>query len=136
MIESVANSVDKLLDGEQRDKRTGNGDGRIERSDGRHRRHPEAREAAQEIDIAKVDETERNPEDHQSNDDLGDQARRSMQRFGDRREIQMIVAPRRHRGAGIGVLACLSRLLGQRREIQKLERELRAAGNRTLPPQA
>jgi len=37
-------------------------------------------------------------------------------------------------GAGIGVLACLSRLLGQRREIQKLERELRAAGNHTLPP--
>jgi uncharacterized integral membrane protein len=39
-------------------------------------------------------------------------------------------------GAAIGVLACLSRLLGQRREIQKLERELRAAGNRTVPPQA
>ncbi|HYS75427.1 MAG TPA: LapA family protein [Burkholderiales bacterium] len=39
-------------------------------------------------------------------------------------------------GAGIGVLACLPRLLGQRREIHKLERELRAAGNRTLPPQA
>jgi uncharacterized integral membrane protein len=39
-------------------------------------------------------------------------------------------------GAGIGVLACLSRLLAQRRQIQKLERELRAAGNRTLPPQA
>jgi uncharacterized integral membrane protein len=37
-------------------------------------------------------------------------------------------------GAAIGVLACLSRLLGQRREIQKLERELRAAGNHTLPP--
>ena len=39
-------------------------------------------------------------------------------------------------GAGIGVLACLPRLLRQRREIQKLERELRAAGNRSLPPQA
>jgi len=46
-------------------------------------------------------------------------------------------------GAAIGVLACLSRLLGQRREIQRLERalraadsELRTAGNRTLPPQA
>ena len=39
-------------------------------------------------------------------------------------------------GAGIGVLACLSRLLGQRREIQKLERELRRGGERTLPPQA
>ena len=39
-------------------------------------------------------------------------------------------------GAGIGVLACLSRLLGQRREIQKLERELRRGGERALPPQA
>jgi len=39
-------------------------------------------------------------------------------------------------GAAIGVLACLPRLLGQRREIQKLERELRAAGNHTLPPHA
>ncbi len=39
-------------------------------------------------------------------------------------------------GAGIGVLACLSRLFGQRREIQKLERELRRGGERTLPPQA
>src|SRR3981081_4927159 len=39
-------------------------------------------------------------------------------------------------GAAIGVLACLSRLLGQRREIQKLERELRAAGNPRLPPHA
>jgi uncharacterized integral membrane protein len=39
-------------------------------------------------------------------------------------------------GAAIGILACLSRLLGQRREIQKLRRELRAAGNHTLPPQA
>jgi uncharacterized integral membrane protein len=39
-------------------------------------------------------------------------------------------------GAGIGVLACLSRLLGQRRAIQKLERELRSGGDRTLPPQA
>ena len=38
-------------------------------------------------------------------------------------------------GAAIGVLACLSRLLGQRREIQKLQRELRAAGNHALPPQ-
>ena len=39
-------------------------------------------------------------------------------------------------GAAIGVLACLSRLLGQRREIQKLQRELRSGGDRTLPPQA
>ncbi|HYU68454.1 MAG TPA: LapA family protein [Burkholderiales bacterium] len=39
-------------------------------------------------------------------------------------------------GAAIGVLACLSRLFGQRREIHKLERELRAAGDRTSPPQA
>jgi putative membrane protein len=37
-------------------------------------------------------------------------------------------------GAALGVLACLSRLFGQRREIQKLERELRASGNRASPP--
>jgi lipopolysaccharide assembly protein A len=33
-------------------------------------------------------------------------------------------------GAAIGVLACLSRLLGQRREIQKLQRALRAGDKR------
>jgi uncharacterized integral membrane protein len=33
-------------------------------------------------------------------------------------------------GAVIGVLACLSRLLGQRREIQKLQRALRAGDKR------
>jgi lipopolysaccharide assembly protein A len=37
-------------------------------------------------------------------------------------------------GAAIGVLACVSRLLGQRREIQKLQRALRAGGDRE-PPQ-
>ena len=36
-------------------------------------------------------------------------------------------------GAAVGVLACLSRLLGQRREIQKLQRSLRAGGRE--PPQ-
>ena len=38
-------------------------------------------------------------------------------------------------GAATGILACLSRLLGQRREIQKLARALRAGG-RGSPPQA
>jgi putative membrane protein len=42
-------------------------------------------------------------------------------------------------GAAIGVLACVSRLLGQRREIQKLRRALRAGGDvtiggETMPP--
>jgi uncharacterized integral membrane protein len=36
-------------------------------------------------------------------------------------------------GAAIGVLACLSRVLGQRREIQKLQRALRAGGSREPP---
>jgi putative membrane protein len=39
-------------------------------------------------------------------------------------------------GAAIGVLACLSRLLGQRREIQRLQRALRAGADRRAPPQA
>ena len=37
-------------------------------------------------------------------------------------------------GAAIGILACVSRMLGQRREIQKLSRALRA-GDRAAPPQ-
>jgi putative membrane protein len=36
-------------------------------------------------------------------------------------------------GAAVGVLACVSRLLGQRREIQKLQRALRAGGDRKPP---
>src|SRR5262245_20685346 len=35
-------------------------------------------------------------------------------------------------GAGIGVLACVSRMLGQRREIQRLRRALRAGGDATI----
>ena len=37
-------------------------------------------------------------------------------------------------GAAFGILACLSRLFRQRREILKLERELRASADRTVPP--
>jgi len=37
-------------------------------------------------------------------------------------------------GAAIGILACVSRKLGQLREIQKLSRALRA-GDRAAPPQ-
>src|SRR5258706_14095957 len=36
-------------------------------------------------------------------------------------------------GAAIGFRACLSRMLGQLREINKLERELNSAGDRTYP---
>jgi uncharacterized integral membrane protein len=36
-------------------------------------------------------------------------------------------------GAAIGILACVSRMLGLRREIQKLSRALRA-GDRAAPP--
>jgi putative membrane protein len=38
-------------------------------------------------------------------------------------------------GALVGIMACVSRLLSQRREIQKLARALRA-GARSAPPQA
>ena len=38
-------------------------------------------------------------------------------------------------GAALGVLACLSRLARQRREILKLRREQRASGDRSPPPQ-
>jgi uncharacterized integral membrane protein len=38
-------------------------------------------------------------------------------------------------GAAVGILVCMSRLLGQRREIQKLARLLRA-GEPPAPPRA
>jgi len=38
-------------------------------------------------------------------------------------------------GAAVGILACVSRMLSQRREINKLARALRA-GERAAPPQA
>ncbi|HEY6241570.1 MAG TPA: LapA family protein [Burkholderiales bacterium] len=37
-------------------------------------------------------------------------------------------------GAAFGVLACLSRLFRQRREIQKLTRKLHASEDRVVPP--
>jgi uncharacterized integral membrane protein len=39
-------------------------------------------------------------------------------------------------GAAIGILACTTRLLAQRREIQRLQRALRAGTERGAPPQA
>jgi putative membrane protein len=36
-------------------------------------------------------------------------------------------------GTAVGTLACVSRLIGQRREIQKLQRALRAGGEREIP---
>ena len=39
-------------------------------------------------------------------------------------------------GAAIGILACVSRLLGQKREIQKLQRALRAGTERDAPPRS
>jgi len=37
-------------------------------------------------------------------------------------------------GAALGVLACLPRLFRLRREVQKLKRDRRSAGEHTLPP--
>ena len=39
-------------------------------------------------------------------------------------------------GAAIGVLACLSRLFAQRRDIQRLQRALRTGADRAGPPAA
>jgi len=39
-------------------------------------------------------------------------------------------------GAAFGVLACLPRLFRLRREVQKLKRDRRSAGEHTLPPPA
>jgi len=56
--------------------------------------------------------------------------------FGQTWQLPMIVALLLFfaLGAAFGVLACLPRLFRQRRDIQKLKRDLRSAGEQTLLP--
>src|SRR5580704_18035248 len=93
MIKAVAASVDDLLDREQRDQHPAQRNRRIERGNRRVRRQPEAAEPAQEIDVTEIDEAAGDGEDHGADPDLDEEARRPVYRLGNRREIEMIVAP-------------------------------------------
>ena len=93
MIEPVANAVDELLHREQGDQRAGKRDRRIERGDRRPRWQPEAAEAPDIIDVAKIDEAGRHAEHDDADNDLDDHARRAVHRIRDRGQVQMIVAP-------------------------------------------
>ena len=92
MVKAVADSVDELLDGEQRDQRAGQRDRGIERGDRRIRRQPETAEAPEIVDVAVIDQDPRHRQHHDADHDLDDQPRRAMHRLGDRRQIEMIVA--------------------------------------------
>ncbi len=92
MLETIAAAIDKLLDHEQRDQETAQRDRRIKRGDRRHRRHAEGGKAAQEIEVTKINETERDAEHDHAGGDLDHQAGPAVQHFRQRREIEMIVA--------------------------------------------
>src|SRR6516165_1812135 len=100
VLETVTQSVDQLLDREQSNQDAADRNCRIEGGNRRHRRHAEAEKAAPKIQVAEIDEAKRNPEHDEARSDLYHHARGAGERVGDRSEIEVIVAPRRNRGAG------------------------------------
>src|SRR5215470_7449969 len=100
VLETFAQAVNQLLDREQSDKNATDRDRRVEGCNRRHRGHSEAGKAAQEIQIAEIDETERHAEHDEARRDLHNSSCCANQRICDRGQIEMIVTPRRDRGAG------------------------------------
>jgi hypothetical protein len=98
--EAIAAAVDDLLDREQGDQHAGQRDRGIERRNRRIRGQPKAAEAAEEIDVAEIDQAARNSENDEARRDLDDEPRRAVHRFGESGEVEVVVAPRRRRGAG------------------------------------
>src|SRR5262249_60925407 len=88
--ETVAQAVDQLLDREQSDKNSADGDRRIERRNRRHRRHSKAGKAAQEIQGTEIDEEERDAEHHDARRDLNNGPSTPNKRVCDVGEIEMI----------------------------------------------
>src|SRR6516162_354523 len=100
VCETVAQAVDQLLDRKQSNKNPADRDRRIEGRNRRHRGHSEAGEAAQEIQPTEIDEANRDAQDDDARRDLHNSPRCANQRICDCGEIEVIVAPRRDRGAG------------------------------------
>src|SRR3954453_13391309 len=99
MVKSIADAIDQLLDREQGDQRARNGNRRVKRSDRRARWQPETAETSDVVDVAEINQAERDAENGNANDDLHDQPRCAVQRLRDRREVQMIIAAGGDRGA-------------------------------------
>src|SRR5437588_6220182 len=95
--EPVAPAVDELLDGEQRNKLARKRDRRVKRGERRHRRHAEIAEPGEEIEIAEIDHAERRTENDEAIESLDHQPRSPGHCFGDRREAEVVIAPRRRR---------------------------------------
>src|SRR5215831_13579076 len=97
MVESVATTVDDLLDREKRDQDAGQRDCSIKRGDRRIRGQPKTAETAKEIEIAVVDQAGRYHEHYQTNDHFGSKTRPAVHRFRNSGEIEVIVAAGCHR---------------------------------------
>src|ERR1700757_4858125 len=92
MVKSMADAVDELLDREQADQPARERYGRIKRGDRRSRGETKAAKAPQVIDVAKPYQAERYPQHHDADENLDDQTWRPVHRFGNRGQIQVIIA--------------------------------------------
>src|SRR3954471_16990784 len=92
MVKSVADAVDQLLDGEQRDQHARQRNDRIQRSDRRARRQAKTAKTPEVIEIAEPYQAGRDAENRDPDDDLDHEARRAVHRLGNRGQIEMIVA--------------------------------------------
>src|SRR5690349_19899826 len=94
---SVAPTIDELLDREERNQSAGKRDRGVKRGERCYRRHAEIAEPGKKVQLADIDHAERRPEDDEAIEGLDDEARAPGHRVSDRREAEMIIAPRRRR---------------------------------------
>src|SRR6516162_7829877 len=91
---AVAPAIDELLDGEESDQRTRKWDRSVKGGQWRHRRHAEIAEARKKIEVAEPDHTQRRAEHDETVEGLDDAPHPSGHRLGDRRQAEVVVAPR------------------------------------------
>src|SRR5215469_16901614 len=96
MLEAVSQAVDNLLDRKHRDQNAAYWNRRVERGNWRQRRHAEAGKATQEIEITKNDEANCYAQYDQPGEDLDCSSEFSSQAFGNRCQIEMIIAAGGH----------------------------------------
>src|ERR1700683_2427799 len=99
VIEAVAQAIEDLFDGKQCDEYPAYRDRGVQRGDRRQRRHAKAGKAAQKVEIPENDKAYRYSQHDEPDEDFDDDAGSAMKPLRDRREIKMVIAARRRRGA-------------------------------------
>ena len=81
MVKTFADSIDELLDREQRNQGAGKRDRGIERGDRGIRRQPETAETPEIVDVTVIDQDPCHRQHHNADQDFDDQPRRAMHRL-------------------------------------------------------